>query len=47
VEIHVLNAQGHSIRAIAEQLGVSRNTVRKYLRDQAAEPIYPQDTAHA
>lgn len=42
VEIHVLNAQGHSIRAIAEQLGVSRNTVRKYLRDQAAEPIYPQ-----
>lgn len=42
VEIHVLNAQGHSIRAIAEQLGVSRNTVRKYLRDHAAEPIYPQ-----
>lgn len=42
MEIHVLNAQGHSIRAIAEQLGVSRNTVRKYLRDQAAEPIYPQ-----
>lgn len=42
VEIHVLNAQGHSIRAIAEQLGVSRNKVRKYLRDQAAEPIYPQ-----
>lgn len=41
MEIHVLNAQGHSIRAIAQQLGVSRNTVRKYLRDQAAEPIYP------
>lgn len=44
MEIHVLNAQGHSIRAIAEQLGVSRNTVRKYLRDQAAEPVYPQRT---
>ncbi|WP_288107887.1 IS21 family transposase [Limnobacter sp.] len=42
VEIHVLNAQGHSIRAIAEQLGVSRNTVRKYLRDQSAQPVYPQ-----
>jgi transposase len=31
VEIHVLHRQGESIRAIAQKLGVSRNTVRRYL----------------
>lgn len=40
VEIHVLSRQGHSVKAIARQLGVSRNTVRKYLRDQARTPQY-------
>jgi len=40
VEIHVLSRQGHSVKAIARQLGVSRNTVRKYLRDHAAPPQY-------
>ena len=32
VEIHVMHRQGMSIRAIGQELGVSRNTVRKYLR---------------
>ncbi|WP_158296145.1 helix-turn-helix domain-containing protein, partial [Vibrio thalassae] len=30
VEIHVLHQQGQSIRRIARDLGVSRNTVRTY-----------------
>lgn len=34
VEIRVLSRQGKSIRAIARTLGVSRNTVRRYLRTQ-------------
>lgn len=42
VTIHVLKHQGHSIRAIAKEVGVSRNTVRRYLRDMNAQPIYPQ-----
>ncbi|MCB1656600.1 MAG: IS21 family transposase [Pseudomonadales bacterium] len=40
VEIHVLSRQGHSVKAIARQLGVSRNTVRKYLRDNTRTPQY-------
>ena len=32
-QIKELNAQGKSIRKIAEILGVSRNTTRKYLRE--------------
>lgn len=34
VEIQVLKRQGLSIRAISAELGISRNTVRKYLRTQ-------------
>lgn len=45
VEIHVMSRQGHSVKAIARQLGVSRNTVRKYLRDRALTPQYPTRTA--
>ena len=41
MEIHVLHGQGNSIRAIAKQLGVSRNTVRRYLRDLTVVPSYP------
>jgi transposase len=38
VDIQVLHRQGKSIKAIARELGVSRNTVRKYLRaDQIPE----------
>jgi transposase len=47
VEIHVLHRQGESIRAIAQKLGVSRNTVRRYLRDLSAVPNYPDRTQRA
>lgn len=40
MEIHILHKQGMSIRTIASRLGVSRNTVRKYLKNQKAEPVY-------
>ena len=38
VEIHVLKKQGKGVRAIARELGVSRNTVRRYLRGSIALP---------
>jgi transposase len=39
VDIHVMHRQGMSIKAIGRELGVSRNTVRKYLRAaQVPEP---------
>lgn len=44
VEIRVLARQGMSIRAIAQQLRVSRNTVRKYLR-QTSLPHYSSRAA--
>jgi transposase len=47
VEIHILHRQGESIRAIAKKLGVSRNTVRRYLRDLNAVPSYPDRTQNA
>lgn len=40
VEIHVLHQQGLSIRRIAMQLGISRNTVRSYLRNRSKVPVY-------
>ncbi len=40
VDIHVLHRQGSSIRSISRQLGISRNTVRSYLRDFAKSPDY-------
>jgi transposase len=36
VEIQVLQRQGKSIRAISAELGIARNTVRKYLRHAGA-----------
>ena len=39
MEIKILHRQGVAIRDIARQMGVSRNTVRKYLRSPA-EPGY-------
>ncbi len=39
MEIKILHRQGVGIREIARQVGVSRNTVRKYLRNEA-EPAY-------
>jgi len=47
VEIHVLHRQGQSIRAIAQKLGVSRNTVRRYLRDLSVVPCYPDRAQRA
>ncbi len=40
MEIHVLSRQGMSIKAIARQLGISRNTVRRYLRKTPCVPEY-------
>ena len=40
VEIKVFARQGHSIKAIARELGLSRNTVRKYLRGEESLPRY-------
>lgn len=40
VEIHVLHRQGLSIRRIAKELNVSRNTVRCYLKDIHRVPSY-------
>lgn len=40
MEIRVLARQGHGIKAIARELGVSRNTVRKYLRGERSQPKY-------
>ncbi len=42
MEIHVLHQQGHSIRRIAKDLRISRNTVRTYLRDKSKAPVYPE-----
>jgi transposase len=42
VEIRVLRRQGKGIRAIARELGVSRLTVRRYLRDPSAARYGPR-----
>lgn len=42
MEIRILHRQGVSIREIARQSGVSRNTVRKYLRDEAPPTYTPR-----
>src|SRR5215813_5656065 len=36
LEIRVLHRHGKGIREIAREVGVSRNTVRRYLRDESA-----------
>ncbi len=36
MEIRVLHRHGKGIREIARAMGLSRNTVRRYLRDKAA-----------
>lgn len=42
VEIRVMARRGESVRAIARQLDCSRNTVRRYLRDQATQRYGPR-----
>lgn len=44
LEIRILHRQGVGVREIARRMGVSRNTVRKYLRDNLA-PEYGPRTA--
>jgi transposase len=36
LEVRVLHRHGKGIREIARDTGISRNTVRRYLRDEAA-----------
>jgi transposase len=43
VEIRVLRRRGLGIRAIARELGCSRTTVKRYLRDQAAARYGPRE----
>jgi transposase len=42
LEIRVLHRHGKSIREIAREMGLSRNTVRRYLRDGEAERYKPR-----
>ena len=39
MEIRILSRQGLGIRGIARELGISRNTVRKYLRGEAVTKV--------
>src|ERR1700690_3360012 len=43
VEIRVLRRQGKGIRAIARELGVSRVTVRRYLKDPGRARYGPRE----
>jgi transposase len=43
VEIRVMARRGEGVRAIAKQLGCSRNTVRRYLREQDAKRYGPRE----
>ncbi|HRO57583.1 MAG TPA: helix-turn-helix domain-containing protein, partial [Burkholderiaceae bacterium] len=42
VEIRVMARRGEGVRSIARQLGCSRNTVRRYLREEAAGRYGPR-----
>ncbi|WP_143161135.1 helix-turn-helix domain-containing protein, partial [Pollutimonas bauzanensis] len=42
VEIKVLMRHGAGIREMARELGCSRNTIRRYLRETAAEQYSPR-----
>lgn len=46
LEIRILHRQGVGVREIARRMGVSRNTVRKYLRTQSS-PVYGPRTGRA
>ena len=41
-ELYELNGKGRSIHGIAEDLGISRNTVRKYLRSPGVPKAKPR-----
>ncbi len=42
MKIKILYQQGYSERAIAKQLGISRNTAKRYLSENINEPVYAQ-----
>ncbi len=42
VEIRVMARRGEGVRSIAKQLGCSRNTVRRYLREEGAKRYRPR-----
>jgi transposase len=42
MEIRVMARRGEAIRGIAKQMGCSRNTVRRYLRDEKAQRYGPR-----
>jgi len=42
VEIRVMARQGKAIREISRYLGISRNTVRRYLREEDAPTYAPR-----
>ena len=42
LEIRLLAKRGKGLRAIAREIGVSRNTVRRYLRDGDADQYRPR-----
>jgi len=44
MKIQILHQQGLSQRAIAKQLGISRNTVKRYLRAKIDTPVYTART---
>lgn len=43
MEIKILHKQGMSSRAIARELGISRNTVKRYLQAKSEPPKYRRD----
>ena len=45
MEIRVLHRHGKGIREIARETGASRNTVRRYLRDEFSGTIQAAPTA--
>ena len=48
MKIQILHQQGLSQRAIAKQLGISRNTVKRYLRANVDTPVYsPRAKGHS
>jgi hypothetical protein len=40
--LYALHGAGRSIRGIARELGIARNTVRKYLRAPGVPPLAPR-----